>query len=69
MDDRTRHLITANSHGLPLYLDLAVMRFLDMYRKTRTRPGTDTSSTWTSRRSSLGPSGTCPRACGRSCER
>lgn len=33
MDDRTRHLITANSHGLPLYLDLAVMRFLDSYRR------------------------------------
>ncbi|WP_406515749.1 ATP/GTP-binding protein [Streptomyces sp. NBC_00873] len=33
MDDRTRHLITANSHGLPLYLDLAVMRFLDLYRR------------------------------------
>jgi hypothetical protein len=33
MDDRTRHLITANSHGLPLYLDLAVMRYLDLYRR------------------------------------
>ncbi|MEV0489600.1 hypothetical protein [Streptomyces atratus] len=33
MDDRTRYLITANSHGLPLYLDLAVMRFLDLYRR------------------------------------
>ncbi len=33
MDDRTRHLITANSHGPPLYLDLAVMRFLDLYRR------------------------------------
>lgn len=32
MDDCTRHLITVNSHGLPLYLDLAVMRFLDLYR-------------------------------------
>ncbi|QLH19303.1 ATP/GTP-binding protein [Streptomyces sp. Rer75] len=33
MDDRTRHMVTANSHGLPLYLDLAVMRFLDLYRR------------------------------------
>ncbi|MFF8959069.1 ATP/GTP-binding protein [Streptomyces sp. NPDC014894] len=33
MDDRTRHTVTANSHGLPLYLDLAVMRFLDLYRQ------------------------------------
>ena len=33
MDDTTRHLITANSHGLPLYLDLAAMRFLDLYRR------------------------------------
>jgi hypothetical protein len=33
MDERTRHLVTANSHGLPLYLDLAVMRFLDQYRR------------------------------------
>ncbi|MFP3989511.1 ATP/GTP-binding protein [Streptomyces sp. E11-3] len=33
VDDRTRHLITANSHGLPLYLDLAVMRFLDLHRR------------------------------------
>ncbi|MEU2182543.1 ATP/GTP-binding protein [Streptomyces thermolilacinus] len=33
MDDATRHLITANSHGLPLYLDLAAMRFLDLYRR------------------------------------
>ncbi|MFE9333046.1 ATP/GTP-binding protein [Streptomyces sp. NPDC006925] len=33
MDDRTRHIVTANSHGLPLYLDLAVMRFLDLYRE------------------------------------
>lgn len=33
MDDRTRHLVIANSHGLPLYLDLAVMRFLDLHRR------------------------------------
>ncbi len=38
MDDGARHLITANSHGLPLYLDLAVMRFLDMYRKNGRAP-------------------------------
>lgn len=38
MDDRTRHLITANSHGLPLYLDLAVMRFLDLYRRRGSAP-------------------------------
>jgi len=29
MDERTRHLVTANSRGLPLYLDLAVMRVPD----------------------------------------
>jgi len=33
MDERTRRMVTANSHGLPLYLDLAVMRFLDLYRR------------------------------------
>lgn len=33
IDEATRRLITANSHGLPLYLDLAVMRFLDLYRR------------------------------------
>ncbi|MGW2087487.1 ATP/GTP-binding protein [Streptomyces sp. NPDC001880] len=38
MDDRTRHMITANSHGLPLYLDLAVMRFLDLYRRNDRAP-------------------------------
>ncbi|MBD0742880.1 ATP/GTP-binding protein [Streptomyces sp. CBMA152] len=38
IDDRTRRLITANSHGLPLYLDLAVMRFLDLYRRDGRAP-------------------------------
>ncbi|MFG3134476.1 ATP/GTP-binding protein [Streptomyces tendae] len=38
MDDATRHLITANSHGLPLYLDLAAMRFLDLYRRSGSAP-------------------------------
>ncbi|MEU6493441.1 ATP/GTP-binding protein [Streptomyces sp. NPDC046984] len=38
MDDATRRLITANSHGLPLYLDLAVMRFLDLYRRRGRAP-------------------------------
>ena len=31
MDEATRRLIISRSHGLPLYLDLAVMRFLDLY--------------------------------------
>ncbi|MEW2264290.1 ATP/GTP-binding protein [Streptomyces sp. NPDC047853] len=38
MDDATRRLITANSHGLPLYLDLAAMRFLDLYRRSGNAP-------------------------------
>ncbi|MFE0448566.1 ATP/GTP-binding protein [Streptomyces fungicidicus] len=38
MDDATRHLITSNSHGLPLYLDLAAMRFLDLYRRSGNAP-------------------------------
>ncbi|MEU0753811.1 ATP/GTP-binding protein [Streptomyces albogriseolus] len=38
MDDVTRHLVTANSHGLPLYLDLAAMRFLDLYRRSGNAP-------------------------------
>ncbi|WP_112108012.1 ATP/GTP-binding protein [Parafrankia sp. Ea1.12] len=33
IDEATRTLITRNSRGLPLYLDLAVMRFLDLYRR------------------------------------
>ncbi|GAA4623804.1 ATP/GTP-binding protein [Actinoallomurus vinaceus] len=33
MDDRTRRVIIAHSQGLPLYLDLAVMRFLDLYER------------------------------------
>ncbi|MEU2248917.1 ATP/GTP-binding protein [Streptomyces sp. NPDC019224] len=41
MDDRTRHVVTANSHGLPLYLDLAVMRFLDLYRRYGRAPAPD----------------------------
>ncbi|MFE0421537.1 ATP/GTP-binding protein [Streptomyces sp. NPDC058953] len=41
MDGRTRHLVTANSHGLPLYLDLAVMRFLDLYRHHGRAPEPD----------------------------
>ncbi|MFF8591344.1 ATP/GTP-binding protein [Streptomyces sp. NPDC015220] len=41
MDDATRHLVTANSHGLPLYLDLAVMRFLDLYRRRGSVPAAD----------------------------
>ncbi|WP_380286467.1 ATP/GTP-binding protein [Kitasatospora purpeofusca] len=35
IDDRLRRIITARSHGLPLYLDLAVLRFLEI-RRTRT---------------------------------
>ncbi|MDQ0407494.1 ATP/GTP-binding protein [Streptomyces sp. NPDC000349] len=38
MDEATRRLITANSHGLPLYLDLAAMRFLDLYRRSGNAP-------------------------------
>jgi hypothetical protein len=38
MDHQTRRLVTANSHGLPLYLDLAVMRFLDLYRRRGRAP-------------------------------
>ncbi|MEU6578515.1 ATP/GTP-binding protein [Streptomyces sp. NPDC046805] len=38
LDDRTRYLITRNSYGLPLYLDLAVMRFLDLYRRNGRTP-------------------------------
>ncbi|MGW0694961.1 ATP/GTP-binding protein [Streptomyces sp. NPDC002738] len=34
----TRRMITARSHGLPLYLDLAVMRFLDLFQATGRRP-------------------------------
>ncbi|MCO6003390.1 hypothetical protein NE236_00160 [Actinoallomurus purpureus] len=33
MDDRTRRVIIAHSQGLPLYLDLAVMRFLDLHER------------------------------------
>jgi len=33
IDDETRSLIARNSHGLPLYLDLAVMRYLDLYTR------------------------------------
>ncbi|MER5353386.1 ATP/GTP-binding protein [Kitasatospora sp. NPDC002551] len=35
IDDQLRRIITARSHGLPLYLDLAVLRFLEI-RRTRT---------------------------------
>jgi hypothetical protein len=34
--DDLRHQITARSHGLPLYLDLAVMRYLEIRRAGRT---------------------------------
>lgn len=34
--DELRHQITARSHGLPLYLDLAVMRYLEIRRTGRT---------------------------------
>jgi hypothetical protein len=33
--------IAERSHGLPLYLDLAVMRFLDLYQRTGAVPGPD----------------------------
>lgn len=35
----TRHEIVRRSHGLPLYLDLAVMRYLDLYQRTGHQPG------------------------------
>lgn len=38
MNEATRRLVTAHSHGLPLYLDLAVMRFLDLYRQRGSAP-------------------------------
>jgi hypothetical protein len=41
IDDPTRGLISANSHGLPLYLDLAVMRFLDLYTRNGRPPTRD----------------------------
>lgn len=34
----TRHEIVRRSHGLPLYLDLAVMRYLDLYQRTGHQP-------------------------------
>lgn len=34
----TRHQIVRRSHGLPLYLDLAVMRYLDLYQRTGQQP-------------------------------
>ena len=34
-----RHEIAERSHGLPLYLDLAVMRFLDLHQRTSVVPG------------------------------
>lgn len=34
----TRHEIVRRSHGLPLYLDLAVMRYLDLYQRTGRQP-------------------------------
>lgn len=36
IDESLRHAIAARSHGLPLYLDLAVMRFLEIRRGGRT---------------------------------
>lgn len=39
MQPGTRHQIISRSHGLPLYLDLAVMRFLDLHQRTGHAPG------------------------------
>ncbi|WP_432093607.1 ATP/GTP-binding protein [Streptomyces sp. bgisy100] len=36
MEESTRRTIVARSHGLPLYLDLAVMRFLDLHARGHT---------------------------------
>ncbi|MFF9819021.1 ATP/GTP-binding protein [Streptomyces sp. NPDC014006] len=38
MDRRVRQQVIARSHGLPLYLDLAVMRFLDLYQRSGRQP-------------------------------
>jgi hypothetical protein len=41
MASGTRHEIVRRSHGLPLYLDLAVMRYLDLLRRTGQAPQAD----------------------------
>lgn len=41
MDEQTRSVITQRSHGLPLYLDLAVMRFLDLHQRDGKPPGAE----------------------------
>lgn len=41
MNDQTRGVITQRSHGLPLYLDLAVMRFLDLHQRTGKPPAAE----------------------------
>ncbi|SHL02479.1 ATP/GTP-binding protein [Actinacidiphila paucisporea] len=38
MTPDTRHQIVRRSHGLPLYLDLSVMRYLDLYQRTGHQP-------------------------------
>jgi hypothetical protein len=38
MDERIRRVITARSHGLPLYLDLAVMRFVGLHQRDGAPP-------------------------------
>lgn len=40
MAPETRHEIVHRSHGLPLYLDLAVMRYLDLHQRTGHQPAT-----------------------------
>lgn len=39
--DALRHVITERSHGLPLYLDLSVMRFLEIRRSGRVPESSD----------------------------
>lgn len=38
MDEAIRQVIVTRSHGLPLYLDLTVMRFLDLYERVGQTP-------------------------------
>ncbi|EST29291.1 hypothetical protein N566_22370 [Streptomycetaceae bacterium MP113-05] len=43
MEGATRRTVVARSHGLPLYLDLAVMRFLDLHARGHTPTSSDFS--------------------------
>ncbi|MEO3782850.1 hypothetical protein ABGB12_05965 [Actinocorallia sp. B10E7] len=41
MDETTRRVLVSRSGGLPLYLDLAAMRFLDLHERTGHAPSVD----------------------------